>query len=124
MQDNYISLNPENTASEEKTLRSNLYKQRLLEAQGGEASVLVGTQFGLTAAVLTHSYLAGTGFKLLPFSPAKAPGYGKVLGAFLGFYMLGHGYVMGAFGDSKYFRYLYLNKRGIMNGTTTWEKSE
>ena len=43
MQDQYISLNPENTASEEKTIRKGLYSQRLSEAQGGQASVLVGT---------------------------------------------------------------------------------
>ena len=42
MQDQYISLNPENTASEEKSLRGNLYNQRLLEAQGGNASQIVG----------------------------------------------------------------------------------
>ena len=70
MQDQYISLNPENTASEEKSIRSNLYNQRLSEAQGGDASVLVGTQWGLTASVFTYSYLKGTGFKLYPFSPS------------------------------------------------------
>ena len=32
MQDQYISLNPENTASEEKTIRKGLYSQRLSEA--------------------------------------------------------------------------------------------
>ena len=57
MQDQYISLNPENTASEEKSLRSNLYNQRLIEAQGGKASLIVGGQWGLTATVLTYSYL-------------------------------------------------------------------
>ena len=101
MQDQYISLNPENTVSEEKTIRKGLYSQRLSEAQGGQASVMVGTQWGMTAAVFTYSFLSGSGFKLYPFSPSHIQGYGKIAAAFLGFYMLGHGYVMGKFGDSK-----------------------
>ena len=60
---------------------------------------------------------------MMPFSPAKAPGYGKVLAAFFGLYFLGHGWVAGQLGDSSYFRYLYFNKRGIMNGNKSWEKS-
>ena len=59
---------------------------------------------------------------MMPSSPAKAQGYGKVVAAFIGFYMLGHGWVSGQFGDTPYYRYLYTNKRGIMNGTTPWEK--
>ena len=122
MQDQYISLNPENTASEEKSLRSSLYHQRCIEAQGGKASLLVGSQWGLTAAVLTYSNLVNNGFKLMPFAASKAQGYGKVLAAFFGFYFLGHGWVMGSFGDTAYYRYLAVNKRGIMNGSKPWEK--
>jgi hypothetical protein len=32
MQDKYVSLNPENTAREEKAIRANLYKQRILDS--------------------------------------------------------------------------------------------
>ena len=38
MQDKYISLNPINTPAEEKYIRKNLYNQRFIEAQGGEAA--------------------------------------------------------------------------------------
>ena len=101
MQDQYISLNPERTAAEEKALRSSLYTQRLLESQGGKASVLVGTQWGVTASLLTYTMLSGQGFKMLPISPANTPGYTKIGIAFVAAYVLGHGFVMGKFGDSK-----------------------
>ena len=35
MQDQYVSLNPDNTATEEKAIRANLYQHRLLQSQGG-----------------------------------------------------------------------------------------
>ena len=101
MQDQYISLNPDNTAREEKAIRKNLYEQRLTEAQGGKASMIVGSQWGLTASVFMYSYLTKDGFKLFPFAASKSPAYGKIAAAFLGFYMIGHGWVMGKFGDSK-----------------------
>ena len=69
MQDNYVSLNPENTYREEKAIRKNLYKERLLDAKGGEAADILGLQFGLTASVLMYSHLANkTGFSLFPFT--------------------------------------------------------
>lgn len=42
MQDNYVSLNPENTYREEKAIRANLYRQRLEESEGGRAASLLG----------------------------------------------------------------------------------
>ena len=101
MQDQYISLNPERTASEEKALRSSLYQQRLVECQGGKASFLVGAQWGTTAALLTYNMLSGQGFKMFPVTPAATQGYAKIGIAFLAAYMLGHGFVMKKFGDSK-----------------------
>jgi hypothetical protein len=95
MQDSYVSLNPENTSREESAIRSNLYRQRLIEAQGGEAAPILGGQFGLTAAVLTYASLQNRGFSFLPLSRSKAAGYGKIGAAFFGFWVLGHGYVMG-----------------------------
>ena len=100
MQDQYISLNPERTASEEKAVRSHLYQQRLLEARGGKASVLVGVQWGMTASLLTYSMLSNNGFRFLPLSPSKVQGYAKLGWAFLSFYLIGFGYVMGRFGDN------------------------
>lgn len=38
MQDKYVSLNPENIAREESALRANLYRQRVNEAEGGQAA--------------------------------------------------------------------------------------
>ena len=55
MQDKYVSLNPENTEAEEKTIRSNLWRQRLDEADGGEGAKMLGYQFGFTAGVLTYA---------------------------------------------------------------------
>ena len=71
MQDQYISLNPERTASEEKSIRSALYSQRLIECQGGKASILVGMQWGVTATLLTLNMLNSQGFKAMPFTPSK-----------------------------------------------------
>ena len=42
MQDKYVSLNPENIAREEGALRANLYRQRMSEAEGGQAAQLLG----------------------------------------------------------------------------------
>ena len=66
MQDQYISLNPANAASEEKALRKQLYNQRLIEASGGSASYMLGNQWGLTAAVLTYSKLRHNGWTAFP----------------------------------------------------------
>ena len=101
MQDQYVSLNPERTLSEEKALRSALYSQRLIEAQGGKASLLVGAQWGTTAAILTYTMISGQGFKMLPISAKSTQGYAKIGIAFMAAYMLGHGFVMSKFGDSK-----------------------
>ena len=68
MQDNYVSLNPENTEREEKAIRANLYEQRVMDAQGGEAANIMGCQIGLTAGVLMYSLLKGRGFKFFPFN--------------------------------------------------------
>ena len=125
MQDNYVSLNPENTAREEKAIRSNLYQQRLLDAKGGEAAEIVGAQFGLTASVLTYSYLANSaGFKLVPFAASKAQGYTKIVGAFFLFYFMGSGYVSNKFGDARQYRYLYFNKGKIMSGAKGWDRAD
>jgi hypothetical protein len=99
MQDKYVSLNPENAAREEGALRANLYRQRLVEAEGGQAAGLLGAQFGLTAATLTYARLQGSGFALFPLNKAGAAGVGKISFAFLAFYMLGHGFVMSKFGS-------------------------
>ena len=101
MQDQYISLNPDRTASEEKALRAKLYRQRIIEAQGGEASLMTGIQFGMTAAILLYSKMSHEGFKVWPIAASKTQGYTKIFMAFLGFYYLGHSYVMNKFGDSK-----------------------
>ena len=125
MQDNYVSLNPANTAREEKAIRSKLYEQRLLDAQGGEAAEIVGAQFGMTASVLTYSHLANKGgFSMLPFSPAKSPGYTKVVGAFFLFYFMGSGYVANKFGDARQYRYLWVNKGSVMKGTKAWDRAD
>ena len=124
MQDQYVSLNPNNTATEERAIRSNLYAQRLLESQGGAAAPIFGYQLGLTAGVLTYSTLSQGGFKFLPFAPAKIPGYSKILAAFLGFYTIGHSYVAAQFGDRQHFKYLYFNRGAIISGSKSWEKQE
>jgi len=125
MQDNYVSLNPENTYREEKAIRSNLYEQRLLDAKGGEAAEIVGVQFGLTASVLTYSHLANKGgFSMLPFSAAKVSGYTKIGGAFFLFYFMGSGYVANKFGDARQYRYLWVNKGGVMKGSKAWDKTD
>ena len=122
MQDNYVSLNPENTDREQKAIRANLYRQRVLDAQGGEGAQMLGFQWGLTASVLTYSQLKG--FSMYPFGASKVPGYTKIAGSFLIFYMLGHGYVMSKFGDSKQLRYLYSNKSAIMSGSQPWDRTD
>ena len=122
MQENYISLNPANTQREESFIRKSLYSQRLEESQGGAAGPVLGIQFGLTGSVLTYSYLAHRGFKFLPLSASNAPGYGKILAAYVGLYMFGHSYVMHRFGDADQYGYLMMNRRSVINGTKPWEK--
>lgn len=67
MQDTYVSLNPDNTATEEKAIRSNMYAQRVREASGGEAAGILGCQFGFTAMILTYSNMSNKGFTLFPY---------------------------------------------------------
>lgn len=122
MQDKYVSLNPENIPREESALRANLYRQRLNEAEGGQAAQLLGGQFGLTAATLTYARLQGNGFALFPLNKAGAAGVGKMAFAFMAAYMCGHGYVMGKFGNKTQFNYLYWNKSGIVSGSLPWEQ--
>jgi hypothetical protein len=123
MQESYISLNPANNAREEKAIRSRLYTQRLLESQGGKISVLMGAQWGITATLLTYSYMQSKhSFGVFPIAGSKLASYGKMGAAFLGFYVLGHSYVMGKFGDQQQFNYLFTNKQAILNGTSSWER--
>lgn len=96
------------------------------EAHGGEAHEIVGMQFGVTAGLLTYSYLAGSpaAFKMYPFSMAKTQGYSKIAMASVLFYFIGSSAVSGRFGDKPYGVYLFKNKSGILKGTTPWEKTE
>jgi len=121
MQENYISLNPANLQSEEKYVRKQVYAQRLLEAQGGKASILVGTQWGLTASVLAYSTLPAA-FTMFPFAASKSMGYATVIGSFLGAYMVGHSFVMGNFGDSRQYNYMLVNRYGILKGSKAWDR--
>ena len=96
----------------------------MLESQGGASSVIVGSQWGLTASVLTYASLQNTGFAFFPLNLRKSQGYSKIGFAFVAFYMLGHGYVMGRFGDRRQFNHLYMNKSGILAGTTAWDRQD
>ena len=124
MQDQYVSLNPDNTATEEKAIRANLYRQRVLEAQGGPAAPIFGYQLALTASVLTYSSLNQGGFKFFPVQAAKLPSYSKILAAFAGFYVLGHSYVAGQFGDKALYKYLFFNRSAILRGEKSWERQD
>ena len=122
MQENYISLNPANLAREEKFVRKQLYRQRVLEAQGGPGAILMGLQLGTTASVLTYAYLM-PGFRPFPLNLAThSAGLLKLGGAFVLFYTMGHSSVMGRFGDSKQYTYLTMNRMGILAGTKPWDK--
>jgi hypothetical protein len=126
MQDNYVSLNPLNVPREEKAIRANMYKQRVIDAQGGEANPIFGLQCGMTAGVLTYSMLANSpaGFKLYPFTAGKAQGYAKIVGSFFFFAFLGRGIVSKLFGDERQVWYLWYNKSAIMKGTKPWDKED
>ena len=124
MQEQYISLNPANAATEEKSLRAKLYEQRFIEAQGGQAAMTLGTQWGLTAAVLTYSRVSHQGWTFMPIQLSKAQGYAKIGVAFLGFYTLGHSFVMAKFGNKAQFDHRYWNKKAILAGTTSWDPKE
>ena len=124
MQETYISLNPANTSAEERAIRSRLYTQRLLEAQGGRAAPMMGTQWGLTAAILTYSYMQGKGFSVFPFAASKTVSYGKIGAAFLFFYGFGHNFVLRKFGDKQQLNYLMVNRQGIVNGSKPWDRPQ
>jgi len=124
MQDQYVSLNPANTLREEKAIRTSLYQQRLLEAQGGSAAVTVGTQWGLTASVLTYSMCRDQGFRMFPLSASKSPHYAKVGMSFVLLYVLGHSYVSNKFGDRRTFNHLYANKSSIMSGEKSYDRED
>ena len=86
---------------------------------------MLGWQLGMTASVLTYSYLSSSaGFKLYPFAPAKVQGYTKIGGAFLFFYIVGSGYVTSKFGDARPQRYLFWNKSKILSGAKGWDRTD
>mmetsp|Transcript_37854 Transcript_37854/g.57929 ORF Transcript_37854/g.57929 Transcript_37854/m.57929 type:complete len:123 (-) Transcript_37854:70-438(-) len=121
MQDKYISLNPENAASEEKAIKSQLIRQRKLEALGGQAGPIFGMQLGLTAFFLTYSYMPKT-FKILPFAASKKSAYLTLLGAFFVAQHVGTSYVGSMFGNKTSSTYFTFNKGAIIRGTKPWEK--
>lgn len=59
---------------------------------------------------------------MFPMLANKMPNYSKIAFMYLGFYMFGHSYVMGQFGDRSQFNYLYFNRSAIMNGTKGWDR--
>jgi len=124
MQDQYVSLNPANTVREEKAIRSRLYQQRLLESQGGNAAVTVGTQWGLTASVLTYSMCRDGGFRFMPLSMSSSPGYVKIASSFVMFYVLGHSFVNMKFGDKKAHQHLWSNRSAIMSGEKNYDRED
>ena len=59
---------------------------------------------------------------MFPLLANKMASYSKIGFMYLGFYLLGHSYVVGQFGDKSQFNYLFTNKGAIMNGTKGWDK--
>ena len=60
--------------------------------------MILGGQFGFTAAIMTYSYMQPE-FAFWPLCMKKSPGYTKIGMAFVGAFMMGHGFVMAKFGD-------------------------
>lgn len=78
MQDRYISLDPENAEQTTSQVRAQLYSRRLVEAAGGDVAQLVGSQVGVTAAVLSYASMRSSGFRALPFCAKKSPKYAAI----------------------------------------------
>lgn len=117
MQDRYVSLNPDNTAREEKAIRRDLYLTRRMEAQGGPASVMFGGQLGLTAAVFSYARLKAAKDAGCPLRLGRPAALAQIGMSFLLFYMAGHSYVMSKFGNEAQYKYLLFNRMAIQNGS-------
>jgi hypothetical protein len=116
MQDRYISLDPENADQTSAQVRSELYSSRLVEAAGGDVAQLVGTQVGITAAVVSFAGMRSSGFKMLPFCAKKSPKYAAIAFAGILGYTFGSTFVFTQLGDPNQYKYLLANKSGIMRG--------
>jgi len=85
MQESYISLDPAKADSMSYQVRSRVWKQRVQEACGGEAGLMMANQFGITAMVCTYTIMRGRGFRITPFSASKLPSLaGLILVGFVG----------------------------------------
>ena len=121
MQDKYISLQPDNAAYEEKVIKKQLAEQRCLEAAGGQAGPIFGTQLGLAASTLMYSAMHKE-FSIFPLCGSKLPKYGYLFGGFAAGFVLGMSYVKKLFGNNASMTYLTLNKRSIVRGDKPWEQ--
>lgn len=78
MQERYVSLDPANAASESSKLREEVYYQRIFEAEGGHPSKYLSTQFAVTGALCSYSWLRQRGFRTFPLTAAKTGAYGAI----------------------------------------------
>ena len=117
MQENYISLDPDNAESMTSQQRSRVWSQRVTESCGGEAGEMFGNQCSITAMLCTYTMMRGKGFRLTPFSPVKIGSVAGLIGVgFIGRYFGTH-YAAVNLGDYEQYSHLMQQKRAIIAGT-------
>jgi len=86
MQESYISLNPEHAERMSKQAMRAAQYDRVYKAFGGDAGAYFAGHMGFTASLCSYTFMRRRGFRMLPFTAAKMPVAGGVIGA----YMMGH----------------------------------
>ncbi len=109
-------MDPENAERTSAQNRAQLYQQRVTEAAGGEVGVLVGTQVGVTAAVISYANFRASGFRAFPYCVKNTPKYAAIAFAGVLGYSFGSTYVFTHLGDREQYSYLLANRSAITRG--------
>jgi hypothetical protein len=124
MQERYVSLDPHHADVENAKVRSEVFDQRLFEAEGGQPTRYLSTQFGATGGLCTYVYMRKRGFRVLPLQAVKTPQYLSIyLGAFAASWFA-KSLAMRTVGDREQFKYLLFNKSAILSGTMPMDQQE
>lgn len=126
MQDKYVSLDPAFVAAKQTLAdRQALYNQRYSEAQGGPYARSVGLLAGLTAATYFYVRAQRSGFAgFFPLVKHNAGHYTLILGAGFIAYNFASSLVNSVTGDSATQGHLLRQKYAIIQGQSSYERSE
>ena len=103
--------------------RERVFRARRIEAGGGETAYSMGTLIGMTSGWWAYTYLHKAGFAFRPYQRHKVGKYTIIAGAFFLGYQFGRASVATITADDEQYKYLSVNKVGIILGNMPMERS-